>query len=202
MRVVSNTSPISNLAIIGRHEFLHHRYGIVQIPGAVTDELAVLSHPAGKQRIESALSERWLVVEDLSNLSGLPLPFDLDPGETAASTLALQAKADVLLMVNGADGKPLASWDWSSPACSASWSTRSMSAGFPMCETKSVDSAKTPVSSWMQRSSSSSCRKSGNKPADASHARAWTDTSTARRRLPRGMLRDPSLSTRPTLTNQ
>jgi uncharacterized protein len=40
MRVVSNTSPISNLAIIGRLELLKRRYGTVRIPPAVAAELS------------------------------------------------------------------------------------------------------------------------------------------------------------------
>lgn len=39
MRVVSNTSPLSNLAIVGRLDFLQRRYSSVQIPPAVAKEL-------------------------------------------------------------------------------------------------------------------------------------------------------------------
>jgi hypothetical protein len=98
MRVVSNTSPISNLAIIGRLDFLHRRYGTVCIPTAVATELAALTHTAGKQRVEAALSEGWLVVESPGDHPPLPSPISLDPGETAAITLAFHTKADVLLM--------------------------------------------------------------------------------------------------------
>ena len=98
MLVVSNTSPISNLAIVDRLEFLHRRYGIVRIPVAVANELAALSHPTGAQRIQSALADGWLVVEPLANPSSPKLPFPLDPGEQAAIALACQCKADVLLM--------------------------------------------------------------------------------------------------------
>jgi len=48
MRVVSNTSPISNLAIIGRLDLLKRRYGVVRIPFAVAAELSALSHPPAK----------------------------------------------------------------------------------------------------------------------------------------------------------
>ena len=47
MLVVSNTSPVSNLAIIGRLDFLRWRYAVVRIPPAVVGELAALSHVAG-----------------------------------------------------------------------------------------------------------------------------------------------------------
>jgi hypothetical protein len=61
MRVVSNTSPISNLAIIGRLDLLKGRYGRLFIPPAVAQELAALSHPQASARIAAALTEGWLV---------------------------------------------------------------------------------------------------------------------------------------------
>lgn len=42
MRVVSNTSPLSNLAIIGRLDLLKQRYSTVRVPPAVSRELAAL----------------------------------------------------------------------------------------------------------------------------------------------------------------
>lgn len=98
MLVVSNTSPISNLAIIGRLDFLRRRYAVVRIPPAVADELAALTHPAGSLHITAALSQRWLVVEPLNKTASVQLPFPLDLGETAAIALACQLKSDVLLM--------------------------------------------------------------------------------------------------------
>ena len=98
MVVVSNTSTISNLAIVGRLEFLRRRYAVVRIPSAVADELAALTHPAGSQRVKAALSDRWLVVEPLDKTASPQLPYPLDPGETAAIALACQLKAGVLLM--------------------------------------------------------------------------------------------------------
>jgi predicted nucleic acid-binding protein len=52
MLVVSNTSPISNLAVVDRLEFLQRRYGQVHIPVAVANELAALTHPDGRHRIQ------------------------------------------------------------------------------------------------------------------------------------------------------
>jgi hypothetical protein len=98
MLAVSNTSPISNLAIVGRLEFLRRRYAVVHIPPTVADELRALTHPSGSKRIQTALSEGWLVVEPLSASTSPKLPFPLDRGETAAIVLASQLKADVLLM--------------------------------------------------------------------------------------------------------
>ncbi len=44
MLVVSNTSPISNLAIVGRLELLKRRYGIVRCGLAVAGVLGELIH--------------------------------------------------------------------------------------------------------------------------------------------------------------
>lgn len=96
MLVVSNTSPLSNLAIIGRLELLEARYDKVIIPAAVRDELEGLSHANGKLGVERAMREGWLVVD-----STTPLPaicHKLDPGESSAISLALALKAEVLLI--------------------------------------------------------------------------------------------------------
>ena len=64
MRVVSNTSPISNLAIIGRLYLLRQRYGKITVPPAVADELRALTHfaaqeaPGGHQRPAISLGAR------------------------------------------------------------------------------------------------------------------------------------------------
>ena len=97
MRVVSNTSPLSNLAIIGRLELLKQRYGVVRIPPAVARELSALTHPAAKTRLDAAIAAGWIVVESVP--SALPaLPFALDAGETEAIALALAVTSDVLLI--------------------------------------------------------------------------------------------------------
>jgi len=97
MRVVSNTSPLSNLAIVGRRDLLKQRYGTVRIPPAVARELPALSHPGGRTRIPAALAHGWLVVES-PPASPLALPFPLDVGEAEAIALALATNVDVLLM--------------------------------------------------------------------------------------------------------
>ncbi len=97
MRVVSNTSPLSNLAIIGRLDLLKQRYAVVRIPPAVAAELSRLSHVAGQALITAALTESWLVVENPpAPLLRLPDPLDL--GERDAIALALAVRVDVLLI--------------------------------------------------------------------------------------------------------
>jgi predicted HTH domain antitoxin len=62
VELVSNTSPISNLAIIGRLTLLRHRYGYVTVPEAVAGELRALSHVAAQERISAAFRDGWLLV--------------------------------------------------------------------------------------------------------------------------------------------
>ena len=98
MRVVSNTSPISNLAIIGRLHLLRERYACVVIPSAVRAELLGLTHPAGKAAIEAALRDGWLIEESLPVQRVLPeLHSSLDPGEAEAIALAASTATEVPL---------------------------------------------------------------------------------------------------------
>lgn len=99
MRVVSNTSPVSNLAIIGRLSLLPERYGRVVVPPEVRRELSALSHVAARQTITIAFREAWLVEESIPD----PNPFEelrrtLDRGEAAAIALAATTNADILLI--------------------------------------------------------------------------------------------------------
>jgi len=99
MRVVSDTSPISNLAIIGRLDILRLRYGEIQMPEAVAKELARLTRVQAMHAVESATVAGWLV--RLDNPSSRLSLFDrafLGLGETAAIDLALESNADLLLI--------------------------------------------------------------------------------------------------------
>lgn len=99
MQVVSNTSPISNLAIIGRLELLKARYGTVLIPPEVRLELDRLTHLQAKETIELALNQGWLVTTAKpGEPKDFSARFDLDIGELEANKLAFQLKADVPLM--------------------------------------------------------------------------------------------------------
>lgn len=98
MRVVSDTSPLCNLAIIDRLELLRRRYEIVFIPSAVADELSRWGHPSGTERLRNALIAQWLIVEHLKQPGPAQPPLMLDRGETEAILLAAELKAEVLLM--------------------------------------------------------------------------------------------------------
>lgn len=97
MIVVSNTSPIMNLAIIGQLNLLNRLYGKVFIPEAVLHELSIVdSEESGFMKIQSHL---WIEKRFITNPSLVDaLLFDLDVGEAEAIVLAKEVKADLLLI--------------------------------------------------------------------------------------------------------
>lgn len=99
MRVVSNTSPISNLAIIGRLDALSRQFGKVSIPGAVGRELARLEHDTGRRAIDQALQQGWIAVEPVAAIDlARNLASTLDAGEAEAIALASGSAVDLLIM--------------------------------------------------------------------------------------------------------
>jgi len=85
MPVVSNTSPITNLAIIGRLELLRTRFEKLWIPGAVESELRQLPNPAALAAIEDAFRGGWIAVRRApDNATTRLLTAKLDPGEAEA----------------------------------------------------------------------------------------------------------------------
>ncbi len=108
MPVVSNTSPILNLAIIGRLDLLHQQFGEVLIPSMVLQELKVDAELPGVEPIRLALQNDWLRVVELSNTDmARALRRDLDNGEAEAIALALQLKLTTVL-IDEHDGRAAA----------------------------------------------------------------------------------------------
>ena len=99
MPVVSNTSPILNLAIVNQLILLHQQFGNILVPNAVLDELKVSEERPGSQAIREAISSGWIQSRDLSNepLAQL-LKQTLDRGEAEAIALAIELKADWTLL--------------------------------------------------------------------------------------------------------
>jgi predicted nucleic acid-binding protein len=96
---VSNTSPICNLAIIGRLNLLQTQFGQIRIPQAVKSELDRLSHADASKGIQQAFREGWIKPHALRDerVARL-LEATLDPGEAAAIALALEMSADWILL--------------------------------------------------------------------------------------------------------
>jgi predicted nucleic acid-binding protein len=94
MIVVSDTSPINYLLLIGLIEILPQLYGQVIIPDAVYAELRNPGAPEPVNKWVSNLPD-WVEVHTAAN----PDPtLQLGAGEREAITLALALKADALLM--------------------------------------------------------------------------------------------------------
>ena len=99
MLVASNTSPISNLAIIGRLNLLRSQFGEIWIPGAVRSELNQLSHPAALKEIQQAIQDSWIKPRAIrDDTVARLLTRALDPGEAEAIALALELPADLILL--------------------------------------------------------------------------------------------------------
>lgn len=99
MPVVSNTSPILNLAIVDRLTLLQQQFGKILIPSVVLEELKVSEERPGSQVIREAISAGWIQICEVSNqpLTQL-LKQTLDKGESEAIALAVELKADWTLL--------------------------------------------------------------------------------------------------------
>ena len=98
-RSISNTSPILNLAIVGQLSLLREQFGEVRIPTAVLGELRVEENLPGSRSVEEALEAGWLQVEEVQDQAlSQVLQRDLDRGEAEAIVLALQVKAERVLL--------------------------------------------------------------------------------------------------------
>jgi predicted nucleic acid-binding protein len=99
MRVVSNTSPISNLAIIGKLDLLRVQFREIWIPEAVQRELEQLTFTPAVAAIRQAIDARWMAVRSARQQDvGEILKQTLDPGESEAIALALECEAELVLM--------------------------------------------------------------------------------------------------------
>jgi uncharacterized protein len=95
--VVSDTSPILNLARIDRLSFLPAIYGEVLIPNAVFREL-IVARPELPSAVDFA-SISWLTVASASDRTQVEaLGRRLDAGEAEAIALAVEYRADLLHM--------------------------------------------------------------------------------------------------------
>lgn len=98
MLVVSNTSPLSNLASLGRLSLLREQLGSVIIPPGVWLELGRHPNAGARKDLEQALADRWLHVVPLVAAVPADLASGLDLGEAEALTLALETKASLVLL--------------------------------------------------------------------------------------------------------
>lgn len=97
MIVVSNTSPLTNLAAIGQFDLLRRLFGQVHIPDAVWSELnADGKRWPGSLEVEKAA---WITRHSIQNQPLVTaLSRDLDQGEAESIVLALELNADIVLL--------------------------------------------------------------------------------------------------------
>ena len=108
MLVVSDTSPVLNLAVIGHLELLRQQFGEVVFPPAVLEELKVDSDYPGTSQIRQAIEDGWLRKMDLKNDQMVRvLKRELDDGEAEAIALALEMGIEVVL-IDERDGRAAA----------------------------------------------------------------------------------------------
>jgi len=97
VKVVSNTSPLINLAWLGQLHLLRELYGAVTIPEAVWHEIVVQG--AGQPGAKEVSGVGWIGSCAVENkLLVLALHQELDAGEAEAIALAIEQKAGLLLM--------------------------------------------------------------------------------------------------------
>lgn len=97
MIVVSNTSPIINLAAVGQLDLLRQLYGKVIIPQAVYHEIAVLG--TGQPGAMEVQTLGWIETKPVRNRTlAMALQAELDEGEAETIALALELQANLLLL--------------------------------------------------------------------------------------------------------
>jgi len=97
MIVVSNTSPITNLAAVGQLHLLQQLYNNIIIPSAVYQELTRQGDTIpGAMELQT---ENWIQTQNITNLTlATYLQTQLHEGESEAIVLAIAFNADWLLI--------------------------------------------------------------------------------------------------------
>ena len=98
MIVVSNTSPLTNLAAIGQFDLFRHLYSSINIADGVWDELNARGNcwPGSK---EVAGAAGWINRYSVKNqLLVDVLMRDVDRGEAESIALAIELEADLILL--------------------------------------------------------------------------------------------------------
>jgi predicted nucleic acid-binding protein len=97
MKIISDASPLINLAWIGKIEILSKLYGEICISEAVWQEVVVQG--SGQPGSEEVKASQWIKRQEVGNKTLVQsLMLELDAGEAEAIALALETNADLLLM--------------------------------------------------------------------------------------------------------
>lgn len=97
MIVISDASPILNLVVVGKLDLLPRLYTSIIIPQSVFDEITLSGQ--GKPGAAEIINAPWVDVQPCHNIDFVKeLSMKLDRGEAEAIVLAVETKADLLLM--------------------------------------------------------------------------------------------------------
>jgi predicted nucleic acid-binding protein len=88
--VVSDTSPVLNLARIGYADLVGRLYGDILVPTAVADELA-------RNGVDPSTIQGLAIRDPVDRATVSLLQSELDAGESAAIALALEIQADLIV---------------------------------------------------------------------------------------------------------
>ncbi len=97
MTIVSNTSPISNLAAIGKLSLLQQVYNRIIMPQAVANEIAKVAEIYTQAAAVPSLS--WITILAVNDTTRVQqLRANLDVGESEAIALALELNSELLII--------------------------------------------------------------------------------------------------------
>lgn len=144
--IVSNSTPLINFAAIDRLDILENLFTTLTIPPAVQHEL--LERGAEYPHMTIIRRATFIDEREIHNeMLRTALTIDLDPGEAEAIILALEHKADLLLldeiaarMIAGDAGCPWGRW--------ASRAAPTMT--IPMTPTTCAVTGHAPVETWIR----------------------------------------------------
>jgi len=94
MKVISNSSPLIFLSAVGLLNLLKEEFGEILVPEAVYKEVTS-NDLKGSNEVKNAA---WIRVQKLANKRSLSFYPVLDEGEEKAIILAIEQKADLLLI--------------------------------------------------------------------------------------------------------
>lgn len=100
MIVISNTTPLIGLSLLGRFDLLKTLFSEITIPSAVYNEIVVKgAGRIGANELANGVNDGWVHVKEVLSTPVLAaLKVDLDEGESEAIALALEQHPDLLLM--------------------------------------------------------------------------------------------------------
>ncbi len=103
--VIADAGPLIALSRIGHLQLLQHLFHEVVITETIRDEVLVNHHNLGKEIIEKAIKDEWIIVKKISLKTWQPLNPGVDAGESSAIFLAIQSPESTLLLMDDQAGR-------------------------------------------------------------------------------------------------